>query len=39
MTTGRHDGTGTTMRQVGWLKRQVRLADRFQQRQTVTAFP
>ena len=27
------------MRQVGWLERQVRRADRFQQRHAVIAFP
>src|SRR6266571_6168437 len=33
------DGTGATMRQVGFLERQVRRADRFQQRHRVIAFP
>jgi hypothetical protein len=37
MTAG--DGTGETMRQVGWPERQVRRADRFQQRHAVIAFP
>ena len=27
------------MRQIGWIERQVRRADRFQQRHTVLAFP
>jgi YihY family inner membrane protein len=33
------DGTGAAMRQVGFLERQVRRADRFQQRHRVIAFP
>src|SRR6266581_4614946 len=33
------DGTGATMRQVGFLERQVRRADRFQQRHRVIAVP
>jgi hypothetical protein len=27
------------MRQVGWVERQIRRVDRFQQRHTVIAFP
>jgi len=37
MTTG--DGTGARSRRVGWLERQVRRADRFQQRHVVIGFP
>src|SRR6266536_3161800 len=33
------DGTGAVMRHVGFLERQVRRADRFQQRHRVIAFP
>ena len=38
MTTG-DDGKGASMQRVGWLERQVRRADRFQQRHAVIAFP
>jgi YihY family inner membrane protein len=37
MTAGK--GRGPTVRQVGWPERQVRRADRFQQRHAVIAFP
>ena len=39
MTTGRPEGTAATKRQDGWVERQVRRADRFQQRHAVIAFP
>jgi YihY family inner membrane protein len=37
MTTG--DGSGAAPRRVGWLERQIRRADRFQQRHVVIAVP
>jgi YihY family inner membrane protein len=39
MTAGRDEQKGTALRQVGWVERQVRRTDRFQQRHRVIAFP